>query len=108
MTRRRYIQDPRTHELIEVTTDYASKLTADAGALWGDRSYDGMRATDGTDIGSRSKQREYMRANNLTTADDFKDTWAQAREKRERYATGGGSFSRADVERAIHEVTNRR
>lgn len=107
MTRRRYIQDRHTGELIEVTSDYQAPLRNDAGALWGDRHYDGARATDGTDISTRSKHREYMRLNNVTTVDDFKDTWAKAREQRERLYTQGGTFSRRDVERAIHQLQNR-
>jgi len=107
MTRRRYIQDRHTGELIEVTSDYQAPMRNDAGALWGDRHYDGARATDGTDISTRSKHREYMRLNNVTTVDDFKDTWAKAREQRERLYTQGGTFSRRDVERAIHQLQNR-
>lgn len=106
--RRRYIQDPKTHELIEVTSDYAAPTRNDSGALWGDRHYDGLRATDGTDISSRKKHREYMKANNLTTVDDFKETWAQAQKERERYYTQGGSIKRADIERAMYQVMNRR
>ena len=108
MTRRRYIQDRHTGELIEVTSDYQAPLRNDAGALWGDRHYDGARATDGTDISTRSKHREYMKLNNVTTVDDFKDTWAKAREQRERLYTQGGTFSRRDVERAIHQLQNKR
>lgn len=107
MTRRRYIQDRHTGELIEVTADYQAPLRNDSGALWGDRHYDGARASDGTDISTRSKHREYMRLNNVTTVDDFKDTWAKAREQRERLYTQGGTFSRRDVERAIHQLQNR-
>lgn len=108
MTRRRWIQDRHTGELIEVTPDYQSEARADSGALWGDRSYEGMRAPDGTDISTRTKHREYMKANNLTTMDDFKDSWAKAKESRERYMTQGGSFKRADIERAIHHLQNKR
>ena len=107
MTRRRYIQDRQTGELIEVTSDYQAPMRNDAGALWGDRHYDGARASDGTDISTRSKHRDYMRANNVTTVDDFKDTWAKAREQRERLYTQGGTFSRRDVERAISQLQNR-
>lgn len=107
MTRRRYIQDRHTGELIEVTSDYQAPLRNDAGALWGDRHYDGARASDGSDISTRSKHREYMKLNNVTTVDDFKDTWAKAREQRERLYTQGGTFSRRDVERAIHQLQNR-
>jgi len=107
MTRRRFIQRREPpYDLIEVTDDYSAPARADS-ALWGDRSYEGMRAPDGTDISSRTKHREYMKANGLTTMDDFKDSWAKAKESRERYMTEGGSFKRADIERAIHQLQNR-
>lgn len=108
MSRRRWIQDRRTGELIEVTADYIPEMRTDSGALWGDSSYEGMKAPDGTDISSRTKHREYMKANNLTTMDDFQNSWAKAKESRERYMTEGGSFKRADIERAIHQLQNRR
>lgn len=108
MTRRRYVQDPVTFELIEVTSDYTAPTRNDTGALWGDRHYDGLRATDGTDISSRKKHREYMQRNNLTTVDDYKETWAKAQQERERYYTQGGSIKRADIERAMYQVMNRR
>lgn len=108
MTRRRFIQDRNTGELIEVTSDYQPELRVDSGALWGDRSYDGLRATDGTDISSRTKHREYMKANNVTTMDDFSQTWAKAQAHRERLFTQGGTFRRQDVERAISQLQNKR
>jgi len=107
MARRRFIQMKEPpYELIEVTDDYSSPNRGDS-ALWGDRSYEGMQAPDGTDISSRTKHREYMKAKGLTTADDFKDTWAQAKVARERYMTDGGTFKRADIERAIYKLQNR-
>jgi len=108
MTRRRYIQDRISGELIEVTPDYEADMRTDSGALWGDRGYENLRATDGTDISSRSKHRAYMKANNLTTADDFKDVWAKAQQARDAYRQNGGSFTRRDVERAIHQLKNKR
>lgn len=109
--RRRYIQDPVTYELIEVTPDYVAQQRESAknrGALWNDRHYDGARATDGTDISTRAKHREYMKRHNLTTTDDFKQTWAQAQKAREAYFTRGGSISRSDVERAMFNVAEKR
>ena len=111
MTRRRYIQDPATLEMIEVTPDFIAPQRESArnrGALWNDRHYDGVQATDGTDISSRSKHREYMRRNNLTTTDDFKETWAKAQTERERFYTQGGSIKRSDIERAMYQINNRR
>ena len=107
MTRRRFIQmrEP-PYELVEITDDYDAPARADS-ALWGDRSYEGMVAPDGTDISSRTKHREYMKAKGLTTMDDFKDSWAQAKKEREHYVQNGGSFKRADIERAIYKLQNR-
>lgn len=107
MARRRFIQMKEPpYELIEVTEDYVSPARGDS-VLWGDRSYEGMQAPDGTDISSRTKHREYMKAKGLTTMDDFKDSWAKAKESRERYYQQGGSFKRADIERAIYQLQNR-
>lgn len=46
-----------------------------ANALAGDRHYDGMQASDGTDISTRTKHREYMKRTGLTTASDYTETW---------------------------------
>lgn len=109
--RRRYIQDPVTFEMIEVTADYVPQPRENAknrGALWNDRHYDGVRATDGTDISTRKKHRDYMKRNNLATVDDFKQTWAQAQNARENYYTRGGSIQRSDIERAMYQVMEKR
>ena len=107
MARRRFIQMKEPpYELIEVTDDYMAPSRGDS-ALWGDRNYEGMTAPDGTDISSRTKHREYMKAKGLTTMDDFKDTWARAKVERENYMQHGGSFKRADIERAIYKLQNR-
>jgi len=72
MTRRRYVQIKG--ELIEVTPDHVGETrdgARNAGLLWNDRDYDGLRATDGSDISTRTKHREYMKRTGLTTVDDF-------------------------------------
>ena len=107
MARRRFVWDPDLKELVEVSTDYEQPARAD-GTLWNDRHYDGLRATDGTDISSRTKHREYMKKNGLTTVDDFKDTWGKAKQQRENYyqGKGGGAVTREDIGRAIHQLEN--
>ena len=104
MTRRRYIQDPATLELVEISDDYSAVRNDAKNRIHGDLHYDGLRAPDGTDISTRTKHREYMRATGLTTADDFKSTWARAKEAREKYHQSGGTVSRADVQRAIAKL----
>ena len=111
--RRKFIQrrDP-PYDFIEVTDDYVppTRTVTDA-ALWNDRSYHGLSATDGAPIDSRTKHREYMRANGLTTADDYKNEWAQERKRRDAYFTGqpgSGAVSREDVARAIAQLERRK
>lgn len=101
------VQD-ETHQGIAAYCDLATKLvpvhcgvpmermltvngenSALNNALAGDRHYDGLVATDGTLINSRSKHRQYMKDNNLTIANDFKSEWAQAAKEREPHFTGG-------------------
>jgi hypothetical protein len=71
---------------------------------------DGVRATDGTDIGSRKKRRAYMQANNLADADDFKNTWAKAEQERQALTSGrwGVEERREDLRRAMHNAQRRR
>lgn len=108
MTKRRYVYDPATKEMVEVTQCAEPETRADSGALWGDRHYEGMRASDGADISSRSKHRQYMKNNNLTTMDDFTNSWAKAREQRDRLFTQGGTFTKKDIERAMSQLQNRK
>lgn len=73
--------------------------SAIAHALAGDRHYDGLAATDGTLINSRSKHREYMKRNGLTVAEDYKGEWAQAQNQREARMQGRNLGNRAIIER---------
>lgn len=74
-----------------------------ANALAGDRHYDGLRATDGTDISTRTKHREYMKRNGLAMASDFKNTWASSQKEREALRTGTlkDAELRADITRQV-------
>jgi hypothetical protein len=81
--------------------------TAGAYALAGDRHYENMRATDGTDISSRSKHRQYMKANGLTTADDFSKTWEKNAADRQafRSANHQDASLKQDIVQAIQTKT---
>lgn len=101
MARRRWVQIDG--ELVEVTPDYVAQ-PRDHGRVHGDLHYDGLRAPDGTDISTRTKHREYMKRHNVTTVDDFKDTWKQAEARRDQYRTRGGTITRDDIGRAIAQL----
>jgi hypothetical protein len=70
----------------------------------GDRSYDGMRAPDGTDISSRAKHRAYMKANNLTTVDDFASTWKRDAEVRAARLEGHDPSRKNDLAEALQKL----
>ena len=106
MARRRFIWDRELDTLVEVTPDYEQPGRDDArNILASDAIYDGLRASDGTPIDTRTKHREYMRRNGLTTIDDFTDTWKHARKQRDDYYTGKkGTVTKDDIGRAIHQL----
>lgn len=88
--RRRYVyrRNPDTGELesVEVSADWED---APRQPLRVDVSYlDGARATDGTDISSLKKRREYFKANNLADTSDFSQHWEKAAKARADYLEG--------------------
>lgn len=103
MGRRRYIAVG--NKWVEVTQDYEPP-PAHAGAyIVGDRHYDGLRSPiDGADISTRAKHKEYMRANGLVTADDFKNEWAKAAEKRAEVFQGVDPRRGRDIAEAAQRV----
>jgi hypothetical protein len=102
MTRRRFIQDRKTLEFHEVTTDYTPDPRNGDALLWGDRHYDGLQATDGADISTRSKHREYMHKNGLTTVDDFKGDYWRSREAKRKGRLSADVLS--EVRAKIHAL----
>lgn len=72
--------------------------------LAGDRGYAGLRASDGTDVSTRSKHRAYMKANGLTTADDYRDEWKRAAEARAAALAGDDPTRRDDLARAAAKL----
>lgn len=89
-------------ELIEVTPDFDN--SRDHQRVIGDRHYDGLQASDGTDISTRAKHRAYMKTNGLTTIDDFTQHFAQAERLRARFFTEGYDPTRRPaIARAVHQ-----
>ena len=105
MARRKFVYDPVSKEMVEVSLDYEQEPRDHSELLWNDRSYDNLRATDGTPIDSRAKHRAYMKARGLTTMDDFKGEWAAAEKARADYFSGRkGSVTKEDIKRAIYTL----
>lgn len=74
----------------------------------GDQYYDGLCTTDGTDISTRAKHREYMKRTGLVTFDDYKETFQRQQEARDAYHSGQrGTVTGGDIHRAIESLTRR-
>lgn len=91
--------------------DEPSAAPPSGTTLMADRWREGSRATDGTDIGSRAKEREYMQRNGLAHAADFINHWEKAQQAKEAYITASGPTSRElkeTIGRAAYELSTRR
>lgn len=106
MTRRRFIYrpDPETGEMraIEVSRDFtaAPRSTGDLGKF----EYDGLRATDGTPIDSKTKHREYLKATGLAMASDFAESGEKYKAERAANILGETKAYREDVKRDIYQA----
>ena len=67
-------------------------------------------ATDGTDISTRKRHREYMRANGLAMSSDFTQYWEKAEQKRARMLTGDFDHAQRtqDLVHAFNQLRDRR
>ena len=99
----RYRWNNETKKLESLDEDWTDtpRSTGDLGKF----EYDNMRATDGTDISSRTKYKDYLKAAGLTPTSDFKNEWAQAAKKREEVFKGTNDKKqrREAIERAIYQ-----
>jgi hypothetical protein len=73
--------------------------------------YGGLRTSEGIDVSSKRRHREYCRANNLGLADDYRQTWSKAAEERAKAFTPGAGYDRAArreaIGRTIYELEKR-
>jgi hypothetical protein len=108
VVRGHWVWDPINKCLVDSADCVPLPEAKDAPILSG-RFYENTAATDGTDIGSRRRHREYMKSRGLTTADDFKDTWKREEARRQREAKGEWDHKarREDIGRALYESSKR-
>lgn len=107
MTRRRWTYTMGGNPLpgpVEVSADVAGH--AERQPLFTDRFMEGDRATDGTDIGSRSKRRDYMRTNGLADVADFTEHWKRAEAERTNLSRGKAERTEA-IRKALHVLEQR-
>lgn len=99
--RGRWVWDEAQQKLVKAE-DYVPPERAVDAPILVDRFYEGAKATDGTDIGSRRKHRAYMKAHGLTTMDDFGPGYFQ-RLKREKEAAAKKE-RREVIARRMYEI----
>ena len=104
--RRRFVQDPVTLELIEVSSDYVgTRGVSTDSILWNDRNYQDMGDPRFT---SREQHREFMKRNGLTTADDYKGQWEKDGRRRELALQGHDPSRKQDIAEAIRNTRSGR
>lgn len=65
-----------------------------------------QQAQDGTDISTRRRYRDYMKARGLAHMDDYKEHWAKSEQQRAELFTKGPSKGvREAIKRAWHKKT---
>ena len=97
---------PQCHGEMERKLSVSPAMSGLANALAGDRHYDGMQATDGTPIDTRTKHRQYMKEKGLTIMTDFTQTWKDAAKERAVIASGQSTAERKrDVQEAFTRAT---
>lgn len=112
MSRRRFVYrevSPGVVKSFEVGQDFTG-ADRRAQTVTEELVYGGLRATDGADISSRKKHREYKHVNGYADADDYKGQWDKAaKERADFYITGGDHKGRREaIERAMYQLTDGR
>jgi hypothetical protein len=107
--RRRYRYDPELKAVVEIGSDWTD-VERRAPAATEELTYGGMRATDGTDISSRKKHREYLKATGYAMASDFTESGKTAAAEREKFFRGEhrDPTIREDIGRALYQRERRK
>lgn len=107
----RYIWDVKAMKMVPVG-EYVAPPEALNAPICAGRFYEGVQATDGTDLGTRARHRSYMKQNGLTIATDYDGTWKKAKQERAEMFLNGGTagdkkIRRDQVEKAMYQATNK-
>ena len=101
MGKRRFVQDPVTHELVEVSADYVSDTRNQDAVLWNDRAYQDLNDPRFT---SRSQHREFMARHGLATTSDFPGQWKEQERVRNERKRGIDPTRIRDIVNAAHKL----
>lgn len=91
-------------EPVEVSEDYHGGDGRSGDLFMVDRFMEGDRAPDGTDIGSRAKRRDYMKAHGVADASDYTETNQRNAQRRADYYQGKHTNAQMGeaIARALH------
>lgn len=106
MARTRYRYNPETKALEEIGSDW-SDVERRAPVITEELVYGNQRMPDGSDVSSRKKHREYLRATGMAMASDFTETTPKVRAENDSRARERREI-RETVGRALHEVRTQR
>jgi hypothetical protein len=111
----RYWYDPAQGKVVEVAPDFGNSSSGWGKLASEEEIYANARATDGTDISSRQKRREYMKAHGLGDTGDYNQAqgtsipsfWDRAAERRAKIRRGeidtSGGRRREAIARALNQ-----
>ncbi len=109
MTRRRYRFDTELGQMVEVGSDWTDaerrSQVPTEGIVYGSLPL----TTDGTDVSTKRRHREYMQRNGLTIGTDYKTEWASKMKQREEIKTTGGDHRarKEAIGRVAYEMQQR-
>jgi hypothetical protein len=103
--RGRFVYCPERGECVEVGADWTDTERR-AQTITEELVYGKIQSTDGEDLSSRKKHREYMKRNGVTLASDYSDEYRQRAESRKEMQES--KTVREAVERAWHNHTEKR
>jgi hypothetical protein len=107
MSRRRYRYDPDLKAVVEIGADWVDPTAAGPLCRSEEEVYGKLgRATDGTDISTKRRHRQYCKDNNVTVSEDFKGVWAKAEEHRAKVSVGDFDHERRrdTIARAAYQL----
>lgn len=101
----RFVYSQEAGQVVKVGSDWTDAERRAATPTEG-ITYANLRATDGTPIDSRTKHREYMRANGLSMASDFSEHWKKADKQRQEVLSGNADTRerRELIGRTLHDA----
>lgn len=91
--RRKFVYDPATKEMVEITNGHT--LDVDAPAVWG--NFEPVQMPGGPVLDDRGKYRRYLKQNGLVPYDDAKGVAERVRRERARAEAEGRKRALCDA-----------